>query len=180
VGALETSKPCPDRANRAWHEPEAVPPRCILLLATGVLVVHGVVPILLAGTGRHQLKPRHSRALAGVRAAGAVPLVGGAGLVAWALAGHYRSAPGGSFAFSLTPEYLLEGDPYRFSRNPMYVGELAIWTGWSMLLGSRRVAAAAVLAGVGARRAIAVEERTLESRFGDAWRRYASRVPRWI
>ena len=29
-------------------------------------------------------------------------------------------------------------------------------------------------------RAVAREERTLEARFGDAWRRYASRVPRWI
>jgi protein-S-isoprenylcysteine O-methyltransferase Ste14 len=150
------------------------------LWAAGVLVVHGVVPILLARTGRHPLEPHHSRGLAGVRLAGVVPLVAGASLVAWALAGHYRSAHERSFAFSLTPEYLLEGGPYRFSRNPMYLGELAIWTGWSMLLGSRRVAAAAVLAGLGARRAVAREERTLESRFGDAWRRYASRVPRWI
>jgi protein-S-isoprenylcysteine O-methyltransferase Ste14 len=150
------------------------------LWATGVLVVHGVVPILLARTKRHELEPRQSRVLTGVRAAGVVPLVAGASLVAWALAGHYRSAHERSFALSLAPEYLLEVGPYRFSRNPMYLGELAIWTGWSMLLGSRRVAAAAVLAGFGARRAVAREERTLESRFGDAWRRYASRVPRWI
>jgi protein-S-isoprenylcysteine O-methyltransferase Ste14 len=148
--------------------------------AAGVLLVHGVVPILLARTRRRQPEPRHSRVVAGVRAAGAVPLVGGASLVTWALAGHYQSAHEGSFALSLTPEYLLERGPYRFSRNPMYLGELAMWTGWSMLLGSRRVAAAATLVGLGARRAIAREERTLESRFGDAWRSYASSVPRWI
>jgi protein-S-isoprenylcysteine O-methyltransferase Ste14 len=152
----------------------------LILWATGVLVVHGVVPILLAWTERPKPEPCHGRALEGVGAAGVVPLAAGAGLVAWALAGHYRSAHEGSFVFSLTPEYLLEGGPYRFTRNPMYLGELAIWIGWSMLLGSRRVAAAAVLASLGARRAVAREERTLESRFGDSWRRYASRVPRWI
>lgn len=35
-----------------------------------------------------------------------------------------------------TPTYLLRNGPYAFTRNPMYVAELALWFGWALLYGS--------------------------------------------
>jgi protein-S-isoprenylcysteine O-methyltransferase Ste14 len=102
--------------------------------------------------------------------------------VTWALAGHYRSAPDGSWSLNagLEPEYLLTTGPYRFTRNPMYVGAILIWTGWAVLLGSDRVAVGAAVVTTGVQGAVAWEERQLVGRFGDEWRQFAAQTPRWL
>jgi protein-S-isoprenylcysteine O-methyltransferase Ste14 len=116
-----------------------------------------------------------------VNIAGVVPLAAGAGMIGWALGGHYRAAPDKSWAVGqATPEYLLTSGPYRFSRNPMYVGGLAVWTGWTLLFGSRRVARGLAVLASGLRLAIAWEEGVLEERWGDDWRQYAARSSRWL
>jgi protein-S-isoprenylcysteine O-methyltransferase Ste14 len=62
----------------------------------------------------------------------------------------------------------------------MYVGELALWLGWAILYGSIPVLIGfAVLGGVVARLAPR-EERALEAKFGDVYRHYKARVPRWL
>jgi protein-S-isoprenylcysteine O-methyltransferase Ste14 len=113
---------------------------------------------------------------------GLCPLAGGGVLVSWALAGHYAAAPAGSWAIrmGIEPEYLLTEGPYRFSRNPMYAGGVAIWAGWAVLLGSVPVAGGlAALAGVfGA--AVRWEEQVLERRFGSDWQAWADTTPRWL
>ena len=40
----------------------------------------------------------------------------------------------------LTPDYLVTDGLYRLSRNPLYVGDIAMWIGWAVLLGSVPVA----------------------------------------
>lgn len=81
---------------------------------------------------------------------------------------------------SLVPEHLIAKGPYRVSRNPMYVCEQAVLLGWATYFGSPGLLAVMSVLGAGMRYAVGREERTLEHRFGDAWREYSSKVPRWI
>lgn len=106
------------------------------------------------------------------------PLGFGAAGLGWCLAAHY--APGEKVAVSLVPEELIATGPYSFSRNPMYVCEQAVLLGWTVYFGSPRILTGQALLGGLMRYAVSREELTLESRFGDSWRHYASKVPRWI
>ena len=77
--------------------------------------------------------------------------------------------------------YLIADGPYRFSRNPLYLGgNVFIFLGASLVLGTLGGIALTVihwpLMGLMVRR----EERQLEVAFGDQWRRYKERVRRWI
>ena len=76
---------------------------------------------------------------------------------------------------------LVVAGPYRFSRNPIYVGFVLVYLavaffvneGW--LLVTLAPGLAALRYGV-----IAREERYLEAKFGDDYRRYKARVRRWL
>jgi len=103
--------------------------------------------------------------------------LGAAGLT-WCYRMHYE--PGETVAVSLVPEELLASGPYRFSRNPMYLGEAAMWVGWSLYYGSPVLSAATAALATGMRYAVGREERTLQGRFDRQWADYAARVPRWI
>ena len=79
----------------------------------------------------------------------------------------------------------LEGDlrvsgPYRYTRNPQYLGDIAATLGWVVLTGSPRVAAVGLAASVWYAVLPRSEEPWLEERFGDAYRRYRDRVPRFL
>jgi protein-S-isoprenylcysteine O-methyltransferase Ste14 len=111
--------------------------------------------------------------------AGLVPLAAGTSLLAWAMSSHYRAAPRG-WEPRFPPDYLLTGGPYRFSRNPIYIAEAAIWAGWAALLGSLPVTGGLlVLTGVQGG-AVRLEERMLRRRWGGAYDEYRERVPRWF
>jgi protein-S-isoprenylcysteine O-methyltransferase Ste14 len=77
--------------------------------------------------------------------------------------------------------YLLTSGTYAYSRNPMYLSELTLLFGWVLFFGS-----IAVLILFLAWWALFVfyqvprEERTIEGHFGDTYRKYKSRVPRWF
>jgi protein-S-isoprenylcysteine O-methyltransferase Ste14 len=62
----------------------------------------------------------------------------------------------------------------------MYVGGIGIWAGWTTWLGSAPVAAGLVVLTAIYRAGIAWEERMLEQRWGNEWRAYARRIPRWF
>ena len=104
---------------------------------------------------------------------------GTAGL-AWSLAQHYHGATDDSYKLTLIPEYLLRSGPYRYSRNPMYLSELLMWLGWTELFGSPTVFGALATLALGMRQAVAREEKTLVSAFGESWETYAREVPRWV
>jgi protein-S-isoprenylcysteine O-methyltransferase Ste14 len=78
-------------------------------------------------------------------------------------------------------EAMITKGPYRLSRNPLYVGLLALYLSLALLAGSFwtlvafPVAVLLVLWG-----AIRPEERFLRERFGSAYDDYASRVRRWL
>ncbi|MDY0019710.1 MAG: isoprenylcysteine carboxylmethyltransferase family protein [Anaerolineae bacterium] len=70
---------------------------------------------------------------------------------------------------------------FAFTRNPMYLGFIAVLTGAALLLGTITpwlvILPFAVLMDRGY---IAVEEQMLADKFGPAWDAYRSRVRRWL
>jgi protein-S-isoprenylcysteine O-methyltransferase Ste14 len=79
-----------------------------------------------------------------------------------------------------SPAFLMTGGPYAFSRNPMYIGELALWLGLAILYGSPVILAGFVVWVLAMQRLAVREELGLEAAFGDLYRQYKTRVPRWI
>jgi len=87
----------------------------------------------------------------------------------------------GSPAPVLPTEHLVVTGLYRFVRNPMYVGVLAVILGQGLLLGDARVlryGAAVWLAFF--LFVIGYEEPTLRRTFGEEYERFCANVPRWI
>jgi protein-S-isoprenylcysteine O-methyltransferase Ste14 len=75
---------------------------------------------------------------------------------------------------------LVASGPFAIVRNPLYVGNIALWVGFALT--ARLVWLApviVVLLGAEYHAIVRWEERLLESRLGDAYRVYAARVPRW-
>jgi len=83
-------------------------------------------------------------------------------------------------ALDWQPKVLLARGPYAHSRNPMYVGELALWLGWALWLGSPLVLLRAALMFAAMQRIIRPGERDLATQFGHTYRAYGSAVPRWL
>lgn len=111
---------------------------------------------------------------------GLILVAAGVAVLVWALALHYRSAPQG-WPLRMRPFYLLTLGPYRFTRNPMYLGGLAIWFGWAAFYGSAAVFVGFVLLAALFNAVVTPwEERVCEEEFGDVYRRYRSEVPRWF
>lgn len=79
------------------------------------------------------------------------------------------------------PSALLTSGVFRFSRNPIYLGDALILSGlilrWDVLPALITVP---VFAGLITRRFIRGEEAVLSKQFGDAFDRWAAQVRRWI
>ncbi len=111
----------------------------------------------------------------------ALLLVGaGTAVVSWCVSLHV-GANTGTLEMESTPRSLLERGPYRFTRNPLFLSELAIWLGWALFYGSVAVFVASLIFWVFVTRmAVPWEERQLEARFSEAYLRYKHTVPRWL
>ena len=71
--------------------------------------------------------------------------------------------------------------PYRYSRNPIYVGFGITYAGFALAMDSPVALALLVPCLIVVDRfVIAREERYLEGRFGDAFRTYRNEVRRWL
>ena len=78
-------------------------------------------------------------------------------------------------------DHLVTSGPFRLSRNPIYVGDVAVTFGLGLIFGNAWLLALAILTGVLITRlAILREERHLEASFGKAYRDYRKKVRRWI
>jgi protein-S-isoprenylcysteine O-methyltransferase Ste14 len=76
---------------------------------------------------------------------------------------------------------LITEGPFAKSRNPIYVGNTLLVSGAGLLFGIAWLIPAAFIAAFAVQKlAIEREERHLESKFGDAWRAYAAKTPRWL
>lgn len=80
-----------------------------------------------------------------------------------------------------TQRHLITTGPYRFSRNPLYLGgNVFIFLGAALLLGTPSGVAITVIHLPLVDFMIKREERQLEQTFGDEWREYKKRVRRWM
>ena len=76
---------------------------------------------------------------------------------------------------------LVVAGPYRFTRNPIYVGMILLLLGIGIMVDSVWLLALAVPFALVLRYGVITrEERYLEAKFGDAYRAYRARVRRWI
>jgi protein-S-isoprenylcysteine O-methyltransferase Ste14 len=159
-----------------------------LLAATLVTLVYATVDIA-APLALSTLTPRAGwndgpsvRNLAGIPI-----LAAAAGTIVWSAASHaaeWRERDWRVLKLDpdhlLTPEYLVTDRPYRHSRNPLYLGDILMWAGWAVLLGSRAVAIGLAVLTLGLQAGVRLEERGLARQFGDQWKAYAATVPRFI
>jgi protein-S-isoprenylcysteine O-methyltransferase Ste14 len=103
------------------------------------------------------------------------------GYMQYRLVGNYRLKEGGGGpGISIPPERLVTGGPYRFCRNPMYLGHLIFLGGLAFALGSWLAAAVLVFHAAWFDRRVRDDEARLTALFGDPYREYLARVKRWI
>lgn len=83
---------------------------------------------------------------------------------------------------SLTPQrHLLTSGPYRFSRNPLYLGgNLFIFLGAVLLFGSPMGLVLTAINMLAVEWMVRREERQLAQTFGMEWVRYKHQVHRWV
>lgn len=148
---------------------KVVPP----VVALGWLSALALVDRALPADVRHDLKvPGVARLL------GVAPLAAGVALAGWAI-GLFRKRETTPEPFG-TPSKLVEAGPYRYTRNPMYVGVM-LSVGGVALLSGRALLLLAVLGFwlTMDRTQVPREERLLEELFGEEYRAYKTRVRRW-
>ena len=143
-----------------------VPP-VYFLAALGVMaLLHWYLPVLQLLGWPHRL-------------AGAALIVLSIALLLWA-AILFKRADTGIVPFTPTTALVASG-PYRFTRNPMYLGMAGILVGTAVLLGSLAPFVAIPLFMVLIEwRFILAEEAMLAAAFGEAYAEYKVRVRRWL
>ena len=114
------------------------------------------------------------------RALGAVVLLAGVSLFAWCVALFARVGRGTLAPWDPTQRLVAVG-PYRYLRNPMITGVAAVLAGEALLTGSWVLAAwTLAFVAINFLYFVMIEEPGLERRFGDPYREYKARVPRWM
>ena len=110
----------------------------------------------------------------------------GVALMAWGylqykLVGGFRTREGGGGpGISKPPERIVERGPYRWVRNPMYLGHLLFFAGLAIALWSWLGALLLAAHAVWFDRRVREDEARLTELFGDPYREYCRRVKRWI
>jgi protein-S-isoprenylcysteine O-methyltransferase Ste14 len=144
------------------------------VLVPGTVTV--VVPYLLLrpdGTGS-------PGSLGVFRYAGFIPIVLG-GLTYFWCAWDFVVAGRGTPAPLDPPKELVVRGPYRYVRNPMYVGVASILLGESILFESSAILVyTAVVGCCFSLFVVFYEEPTLKRQFGSSYDRYLKAVPRWF
>lgn len=113
-------------------------------------------------------------------------VVGGAGVVVtllgevirlWGV--HHIGAISRTRTDRLGP--LIDTGPFALVRNPLYVGNIALWVGFALTARLAWMAPLiALMLGLEYHAIVRWEEHLLLSRLGEPYREYAARVPRWI
>ena len=154
-------------------------PLALFLWLVGMPLLHGILPWALSRLG-----PRYGWT-AGYPGTwnwlGLIPIAAGTALLIGIFGSglaRVRELP--ERVQILPPSFLITYGPYAYTRNPMYVGALALWLGWAILFGSLVVLLVFVVLMVGIILRLPGEERGLERQFGETYRQYQARVPRWL
>lgn len=136
--------------------------------------VAGALPYLIARVDRSPIE------LGAARWLGVLPL--GLGVFIYVLCAFDFSVTGRGTPFPLDPPRVFVARRlYRYVRNPMYVGVLLALLGQVLLYESDAVFLYAASVWAGFHSAVLLyEEPNLAKRFGETYRAYRARVPRWI
>lgn len=117
-----------------------------------------------------------------LRALGAVPLLVGAAIAFWCFANFVVRGKGTPAPFD-APRHLVISGPYRYMRNPMYVGCFLFLVGLAAMFAEFST----MLLGYGTALLLAVnlfiffyEEPTLRRKFNGEYEEYCRNVGRWI
>jgi len=143
----------------------------------GVVIVGFAVALI--GTSVDLLLELHDFRSVLAIVAGFLLLICGFLLRVWATFYFYRQQ---IKVISLSPQRtLITSGPYRFSRNPLYLGgNLFIFLGAALLFGSPAAVFITILHLPLVEVFIRREERQLERDFGENWLQYRKRVRRWL
>ena len=115
-----------------------------------------------------------------LRIAGLALVVAG-GLLALTCAGLFVARGDGTPAPFDAPKRFVASGPYRFVRNPMYVGAVTLLIGFALFRDAPSVLGVAFAAFFFSNLfVIFVEEPGLESRFGESYRVYKRATNRWV
>jgi len=134
-------------------------------------MVAGVIPGLIATMEPHRNNPS---------AFGPPVLALGLFLLLFCVRDFFVSGKG-TLAPWDPPKHLVTVGLYRAVRNPMYVAVLTTIVGWSLATGSLWLTwYAFAMALIFHVRVVSFEEPTLKKLFGEEWRSYSARIPRWF
>ncbi len=104
----------------------------------------------------------------------------GSAVVAWCARDFYVAGKG-TIAPWNPPKHLVSVGLYRFTRNPIYIGDLFLVAGWALVTGSHWVALYVVILASGFHlRVISYEEPWLARNFPSEWESYSANVRRWL
>jgi protein-S-isoprenylcysteine O-methyltransferase Ste14 len=116
---------------------------------------------------------------AGGKPAGAALVAGALALMLWAAREFHRART--SFHPTEPTTAILVSGPYRFSRNPLYIGLTAITAGAALLADEAWIFVMIVPALIVMHHGVILrEERYLERKFGRTYTDYKAKVRRWI
>lgn len=110
----------------------------------------------------------------------------GAPLMAWGylqylLVGRYRHPrAGGSPGMDVPPERIIASGPYRYTRNPMYLGHLIFLIGLAVTFWSSFALIVLAVRAVWFHSRVLHDEARLEKIFGTEYAAYRAQVKRWI
>ncbi len=111
----------------------------------------------------------------------AVPVITGGLLLYFSCVWVFGAVGRGTPGIWDSPRHVVSVGPYRWVRNPIYIGALLIVSGEAWLfLSVDLLLYAAVLAVAFHLLVVGYEEPRLRARFGDAYETYRRTVPRWI
>jgi protein-S-isoprenylcysteine O-methyltransferase Ste14 len=103
------------------------------------------------------------------------------GYLQYRLVGQYRTKLGGGGpGIAIPPERIVDEGPYRYTRNPMYLGHLIFMLGLAITLWSWLALLLLAFHVVWFQRRVLEDEAHLEQLFGPAYLDYKKRVKRWI
>ena len=114
------------------------------------------------------------------------PDLWGAPLLIWGylqyrLTGRYRRhLGGGGPGTEVPPLRLVITGPYRYTRNPMYLGHLIFMLGLVVMFHSWVALALLVASALWFDRRVRDDEARMRERFGEAFAEYAKRTARWV
>lgn len=136
--------------------------------------------LLLGVALHHWVQPAHAPGPRAISAVTGILLLGvGLGLLIWARVHFFRTGQD-PIPWRSSPELIFQG-PFRFTRNPMYVGMTFFQVGFGVALSNLWMALFAFPALLMVHFiAVLPEERYLSEKFGESYRSYLTQVRRYM